>query len=948
MSSYLVSQRIEEEEEKRTSHLDLSFCALDEIPEEVGKMAWLNSLNLSNNRIGKIEQLQRLTRLTVLFLHNNRISKIEGIQGLTNLMWLSLSNNHIGKIEGLQGLTSLSRLYLRDNQISNIEGLQELTGLTKLVLGSNQITDISFLEILEKLRSLELQDNQITDISPLLSHIRNDPFGVRPINISTSYTFDNQTKGINLANNPILVPPMEVVSRGNEAIIKYFDDLANQGAAKLYEAKLLIVGDGGTGKTSLAEKMKALDNKMPKGDKDRTKGIDIQVISINNIKEPEEEFLMNVWDFGGQGYYHSTHQFFLTKRSLYVLLNNTRTNKTDFNDWLQTISLFSDNSPVILVENEFGGSKSELDERGLRQFFDNILRVKVADISNTSDGRLQELIADIHTEIQRLPHVGTELPKQWVKIREELKEVAKIEAHISDQQFYRICEKHKITEKGARQRLGDLFHDLGIFLHFREDSVLKRLVILRNSWATKGVYTILDNTTVRAQNGYFTIEQAEDIWMNTPYEDYFHEMVGLMEKFRLCYRIPYSIPVAYISPNLLPIEKPKYNWNQQQNLVIHYDYEFMPKGLLGMLIVELHRYVKDIKNLAWRSGCIFHHQNTHAQVIETYGKRKLEIRVRGAHIVQLSTIIANEIDQLNASFKRIKVKKNIPCSCRECKDATTPHFFDYDTLMRRKEKNKLKVECELSFEDVNVLEILEATFDQQYAMAPTIRQLVRRGKLKEAIDTFEDDFPNEGTLLLSRYNQLQRFRYLGTMTTEEWNVNRNQIAESLLEFSKLEPSELPKTIKAGSSSGKHPLEQKLDTIQDKLEGQDLILNEILNRSQVHQDELLELLGTLESEEKGISESFATDIIAVIERGMTDFMQKAPDAKTIIADWQEASKQLKLAADSKVKLKWTVPFLFMKLEKEVAWNGMDYFRAIKEDIQRGVQGDWSEMFVTKEE
>jgi len=30
---------------------------------------------------------------------------------------------------------------------------------------------------------------------------------------------------------------------------------------------------------------------------------------------------VNIWDFGGQEIYHATHQFFLTHRSLYLLLD---------------------------------------------------------------------------------------------------------------------------------------------------------------------------------------------------------------------------------------------------------------------------------------------------------------------------------------------------------------------------------------------------------------------------------------------------------------------------------------------------------------------------------------------------------------------------------------------------------------------------------------------------
>ncbi len=590
---------------------------------------------------------------------------------------------------------------------------------------------------------------------------------------------------INLYNNPISHPPIETVAQGNKAIIKYFEDIAQQGKDYLYEAKLLIVGDGGAGKTSLAWKMKHLASKMPQEDNDRTKGIDIQTVPINNTKDTDKPFLMNVWDFGGQGYYHSTHQFFLTKRSLYIIVNNTRSNKTDFNHWLQTISLFSNNSPVIIVENEFGGAKSELDLRGLQQHFDNILYVRTADISNTTDGRLATLISDIEIDIQRLPHVGSLLPAQWVKIRKDLAKIAKTEAYISDKAFYEICSQHEITTKDARQRLGDLFHDLGVFLHFREDEVLRRTVILQNTWATKGVYEILDSTLVREQKGYFTMTQAESIWDNTDFEDMHHELVRLMTKFELCYRIPYTNePVAFISPNLLPPEKPNYEWNADQNLIIYYQYEFMPKGLLGRLIVRLHRYIKDIDKMAWRNGCVFEYEETQAQVVETYGHKKLEIRVQGKHCVRLSSIIIREIDELNAGFKRIKVKKLFPCNCKTCQALDNPHFYDYKNLMNRKAKGKRTVECDKSFEDISVEQILEGVYNEVAAKELNIKELIAKGKIREAIDVFEQKHPKDGILLLSRYNQAKEDFLKGKIAQPEWTTIQQQIADSLIELSK--------------------------------------------------------------------------------------------------------------------------------------------------------------------
>nr|WP_225894080.1 hypothetical protein [Atlanticothrix silvestris] len=65
-----------------------------------------------------------------------------------------------------------------------------------------------------------------------------------------------------------------------------------------------------------------------------------------------EDFRVNIWDFGGQEIYHQTHQFFLSKRSLYALVADTRKENTDFYWWLNVVELLSDNSPVIIIKNE--------------------------------------------------------------------------------------------------------------------------------------------------------------------------------------------------------------------------------------------------------------------------------------------------------------------------------------------------------------------------------------------------------------------------------------------------------------------------------------------------------------------------------------------------------------------------------------------------------------------
>ena len=92
--------------------------------------------------------------------------------------------------------------------------------------------------------------------------------------------------------------------------------------------KLMVIGDGNKGKTSL------LLNLTKKGRISRFKEIEM---SYNNVPlatvgvdlgdweyapRNKNKITFMTWDFGGQEEYYATHQCFLTKRSLYLLVWN--------------------------------------------------------------------------------------------------------------------------------------------------------------------------------------------------------------------------------------------------------------------------------------------------------------------------------------------------------------------------------------------------------------------------------------------------------------------------------------------------------------------------------------------------------------------------------------------------------------------------------------------------
>jgi len=88
---------------------------------------------------------------------------------------------------------------------------------------------------------------------------------------------------------------------------------------------------------------------MPKED-ESTHGVDVETIPF--IGTDGRTYRMNIWDFEGQQISYQTHQFFLTRRSLYLFIIDQRTEKSDFDYWLQIVDLWGDGSPMVLFHNE--------------------------------------------------------------------------------------------------------------------------------------------------------------------------------------------------------------------------------------------------------------------------------------------------------------------------------------------------------------------------------------------------------------------------------------------------------------------------------------------------------------------------------------------------------------------------------------------------------------------
>ena len=284
----------------------------------------------------------------------------------------------------------------------------------------------------------------------------------------------------------------------------------------------------------------------------------------------------------------------------------------------------------------------------------------------------------IQQYIANLPHVGTALPKKWVDVRRAL-ETSK-RNYISLQEYALICEENGFIQPADQMQLSEYLHDLGVFLHFQKDPILKNTLILKPEWGTEAVYKILDSQTVHDSFGQFTRHQLNTIWNEHKYASMRDELLQLMINFKICYEIP-GRAQNYIAPQLLTPNQPNYSWDDSHNLILRYRYGFMPKGILTRLIVELHDYI-EAQKLVWKTGVVLTNGTARAEVIEHYPKSEVCIRVSGSDQKRWLYAVTHEIEKIHHSYEDLEYQTLIPCNCSHCKNSSSPQNYIYERLQK--------------------------------------------------------------------------------------------------------------------------------------------------------------------------------------------------------------------------------------------------------------------------
>eukprot|EP01104_Vermistella_antarctica_P011534 TRINITY_DN3225_c0_g1_i1.p1 TRINITY_DN3225_c0_g1~~TRINITY_DN3225_c0_g1_i1.p1 ORF type:complete len:2234 (+),score=480.91 TRINITY_DN3225_c0_g1_i1:263-6964(+) len=667
----------------RLESLNIAGNRFRTLPAELGRGAWksLRELNLSKNPLGMLPTvLFSMPYLVDLNISSMRLSSMNpDIQQLTSLQRLNIGHNEFTEIpmEVLE-LGELTRLDVSYNQIRTVPlDIFKLAKLTSLFLQSNKLTFLSpGVGKLRDLGTLDIRDNEIVHVPGVV--------GFLPLRSET----------FRYSGNKLRTPPKSVREKGHTAVMAYLKELL-EGAKPCYRMKMMLVGQENVGKTSLLRCLSRTMGVKKKEEKKvdintiSTDGIDIGELQLNVAfgQDAEKETVtLSAWDFAGQELYYTSHQFFLSERSLCILVWNMaereELSKVEF--WLQSISARCPESPIIIVGTHLDDPictkeyVAETVQFMQDKYFEKFPSLQdVVPLSCQSLRGMDQLKLLIEMVIANQEHMGEEVPLNYLELEKLVLDmkVKRVPPIMTWDEFTAIGVMCNIKTQESLLVATSLLHKLGSMLHFPSKE-LNDLVILSPQWLTDVMCSIITTKHNFAGTGILQHNSLQQVWRPPAFPESLHQtLFTLLQQFEIIFYLkstqktgPNSLYTGYsLVPSSLPEERPTdldRHWpafSDEPFFGRHYQLEFLPHGFVSRLMVRLLHFAEPTS--FWRYGMLIVTEKGEKVLIEM--KRRSMLLTVGFRNVKtssnLSRLLLEGIGSLLDGWFNIKYKVLVPC-----------------------------------------------------------------------------------------------------------------------------------------------------------------------------------------------------------------------------------------------------------------------------------------------
>ncbi|MCP4154182.1 MAG: hypothetical protein GY757_41030, partial [bacterium] len=406
----------------------------------------------------------------------------------------------------------------------------------------------------------------------------------------------------------------------------------------------------------------------------QTHGININTMEIT---QKNSKIKIRLWDFGGQEIMHATHQFFLSKRSLYILvLDGRKDEKTEY--WLNHIKSFGGDSPVLLVLNKIDqNSGFDVNRKFLSEKYPNIRGYFPVSCA-TGEG-MEVFTTAFKQALDAVEIKSTIWGRAWFKVKECLENMQ--DSFISYREYRGICTDCEVPEDSGRETLVEFLNDLGVIVHFK-DLELNDTHILQPSWVTEAAYRIINSPHLSKGKGILALNRLPDILKKRRDEEFdcppekYRYIISLMRKFELCYQLDEQ---RILVPGLLDTTEPGFEYDTNGEIRFIVQYEFMPPSVMPRFIVKMH---KDIYNgLQWRTGVVLRDTDyqTSAVVKADIEAKRIYIHVNGQQKRDYFAVLLTVLRSINHDFEILKTTELVPMPDDPGITA------DYDQLIRHEQ-----------------------------------------------------------------------------------------------------------------------------------------------------------------------------------------------------------------------------------------------------------------------
>lgn len=454
--------------------------------------------------------------------------------------------------------------------------------------------------------------------------------------------------------------PDEIKTQGASSVGRYLQGLTDINTAGFAsEARIIIVGDKGAGKTSLARKLINIHAPMPSAN-ESTEGISIAHWRVQD--EINHDINIHIWDFAGDVITHAVHRCFLQPHCLYIYLYDGRRDYSDSTDyWLSQIRNHAEDAPVLFLVNKLDGVYEPcIPQNALIREYPSIKSFHSFNISKDIE-RIKDFQSDILDIIRNYQAFNYyEKSTYFHSIKEKLSShfLESQSDFITQEEFHAFGKNAGLPSENYSDVLNYL-NSLGVCLqyHFKDKNHSETLV-LNPVWIVEGIYSIIRGIADKRKYT-LTIDDALEIFKNSKNttQSYPKDKIDFIFQLMCKFELAFSLEDKKITiPSVLPIDKPfsisTSIFSGDDCLRMVYEVEkILPPNIISRVMVK--RY-EEVDNVAlWRKGVVLHYPKGDAIALIVEDSRTITVDVKGIDQTNYIAELRNTFNDIFNSYNNI-------------------------------------------------------------------------------------------------------------------------------------------------------------------------------------------------------------------------------------------------------------------------------------------------------